>query len=119
MDELCNLVRGRGQRGGLGFADAAAADASRFRLIGLAANKVSDGDTRAGKGLALIAVDDKPARAFRAGDVIDGQRVVQSVNANSVKIGMPQGPALITLQAPLLPGPATGSLPPVAVSARP
>lgn len=80
-----------------------ATDASRFRLVGVA------GPLRAsGQGVALLSIDGKPPRAFRPGEVVDGTRVVMEVSAHTVKIGAPGGPPSLTLQAPLLPPPATG-----------
>jgi general secretion pathway protein C len=80
-----------------------AADASRFRLVGVA------GPLRAsGQGVALLSIDGKAPRALRTGEVVEGNRVVLEVTAHTVKIGVPGGPPTLTLQAPLLPPPATG-----------
>ena len=81
-----------------------ASDASRFRLVGVAGPVRASG----GQGVALLSIDGKPARAFRPGEVVDGARVVMEVTAHTVKIGVPGAPPSLTLQAPLLPPPATG-----------
>ncbi len=96
-------------------AEEPAADA-RFQLIGV----VSPLATRAaGEGLALIAVDGKPAKAFRVGAVIDGQTVLQAVGARSAKLGPRDGAAQVALNiAPPAPA-ATGTLPLGAVPAIP
>lgn len=80
-------------------------ESSRFQLIGVAA--AAPAAARAG-GIALIALDGKPARAYRVGAVIDGAYVLQDVRARSVAIG-PRGQApTLSLELPALPPPATG-----------
>ncbi|MBM3388189.1 MAG: hypothetical protein FJY26_01585 [Betaproteobacteria bacterium] len=94
----------------LGNSVAASADAatatvqeSRIRLVGVA------GPVRAsGQGVALLSLDGQAARAFRPGDPVDGSRVVLEVTGHAVTIGPPGGPPSVSLQAPLLPPPATG-----------
>lgn len=91
--------------------DAAQAEApadSRFQLIGV----VSPPSRQAAReGVALIAVDGKPARAFRVGAVVEGNNVLQTVAARGVTLGPRDGPALVALnlQPPL--AAATGTLP--------
>ena len=81
-----------------------AADA-RFRLIGVVSPRAPQA---AREGVALIAVDGKPAKAFRVGAVVDGQQVLHSVNPRGATIGPRGGAALVALQlAPPAP-PATG-----------
>jgi general secretion pathway protein C len=84
-----------------------AAASSRFHLIGVVANKVEGGP-----GIALIAIDDKPARPFRLGAEIDGDLVLQAVEARGVSIGPRGGAATVRLDLPPLPPAAVGSLPP-------
>ena len=76
----------------------------RFRLVGVAAPKVEG----SGAGVALIAIDDKPARAFRVGAVVDGDTVLQSVQARLAELGPRGAPASVRLELPALPPPATG-----------
>lgn len=85
--------------------------ASRFKLIGVMAPK--PGDSRPG-GVALIAVDDKPPRAFVVGSLLDTNLALQTVSMRSASIGSPQGgaPPAVVLELPQLPPPATGTLPP-------
>lgn len=80
--------------------------ASRFKLIGVMANKQRDGN-----GYALIAVDAKPARAYPVGARLDGDIVLQSVTLRSASIGPSQGSAAATLEVPAPPPPTTGTLP--------
>lgn len=80
--------------------------AARIQLIGLmAANNGS------GPGVALLAVDGKPAKAYRVGQAIDGEQVVQAITRQGVDIGLPGQPATATLPAQTLPPAATGTLP--------
>ncbi|WP_119355410.1 hypothetical protein, partial [Azohydromonas sediminis] len=89
--------------------------ASRFRLLGVVAPKTpSDRD-----GVALIAVDDKPARAFRVGAVVDGQTVLRAVHRRGASLGPRDGTATVELELPALPPPATGALPPARAGAMP
>ncbi len=90
--------------------EAAPEAASRFRLIGVMAPKRA-GET-APYGLALIAVDGKPAKAFRVGSSLDDGLVLQSVGLRTAAIGPRQGERSVLLELPALPAPATGSLPP-------
>ena len=86
-----------------------AADA-RFNLVGVLSPRASQA---AREGVALIAVDGKPARAFRVGTVVDGQNVLQSVHARGADLGPRDGPSLIALKIPPPAPAATGQLPSV------
>jgi general secretion pathway protein C len=94
--------------------------ASRFKLIGVMAPKVAPPMGDPGPGLALIAVDGKPPRAFSVGAALDGELVLQSVSLRTASIGPAQGATAVKLELPPLPPPATGSLTPsFVVPARP
>lgn len=82
---------------------------SRFQLTGVMAPKVAGG-----AGIALIAVDGKMPRAYRVGAPVDGELVLQSVSLRTASIGPNQGAPAVVLELPMLPPPATGSLPPAA-----
>ena len=82
--------------------------ASRFRLLGVAAPR-QGGDRN---GLALIAVDGKPARGYAVGAAVDGELVLQSVHTRGAKLGARGAAAQVSLDLPALPPAATGSLPP-------
>lgn len=84
-----------------------AADA-RFNLVGVLSPRAPQA---AREGVALIAVDGKPARAFRVGTVVDGQNVLQSVNARGAALGPRGGPSLIALKIAPPAAAATGQLP--------
>jgi general secretion pathway protein C len=81
---------------------------NRFKLVGLVAPRAG-GSSKA--GIALIAVDDKPARAFHVGASVDGRLVVQTVQKRSVSLGPRDAPAEVQLELPPPPPPATGTLP--------
>lgn len=81
--------------------------ASRFRLLGVVAPK----SPRRVEGLALIAIDGKPARAFKVGAAVEGELVLQMVHARGAALGARGGPADLTLELPPLPAAATGRLP--------
>ncbi|MBL8316656.1 MAG: hypothetical protein JNK55_23230 [Rubrivivax sp.] len=88
-------------------APAPAIDA-RFSLIGVVSPKATQA---AREGLALIAVDGKPPRAYRVGAVVEGTHVLKSVSARGAMLGLKDGDAQFGLSvAPLAPA-ATGSLP--------
>jgi general secretion pathway protein C len=76
----------------------------RFKLVGVVAPRAPG----AAGGLALIALDDKPPRAFRVGAAVDGDMVLQAVRARGATLGLPGQPARVDLQLPALPPPATG-----------
>jgi general secretion pathway protein C len=80
---------------------------SRFKLIGVAAPR--QGGDRV--GLALIAVDGKPARTYVVGTAVDGDMVLQSVHARGAKLGVRDAAPQVSLDLPALPPPATGALP--------
>lgn len=80
---------------------------SRFRLVGVIAPR----QPTASDGVALIAVDGKPPRAYHVGSHLDRDLVLQSVNQRGASIGPANGPSAGTLSAPTLPPPSTGVLP--------
>ena len=85
--------------------------ASRFRLIGIMAPKSAAASAQPGQGVALIAVDGKPPKAFVVGSTLDTNMVLQSVSLRSAAIGPAQGTAAVTLELPPLAAAATGTLP--------
>jgi len=85
-----------------------AADA-RFKLVGVVSPRSPQA---AREGLALIAVDGKPPRAYRVGAVVEDPHVLQAVNPRGATLGPVDGPALVALKLPPPAAPATGVLPP-------
>ena len=86
-----------------------AAPDARFQLIGVVSPRSPQA---AREGLALIAVDGKPAKAFRVGAVVDGQNILQTVAARGATLGPRGGAALVALDLPPPTPAATGQLPP-------
>jgi general secretion pathway protein C len=84
---------------------------SRFKLVGVMAPRSKEAQSVAGNGLALIAVDGKPAKAFTVGAPLDSGLVLQSVGLRTASIGPAQGTRSVLLELPVLPAPATGVLP--------
>lgn len=78
--------------------------AARFKLLGVAAPR-QGGDA---VGLALIAVDGKPARGFKVGAPVDGDIVLQSVHPRGAALGARGAGPQVQLELPALPPPATG-----------
>lgn len=81
-------------------------ESSRFQLVGVVAPRGAPGP-----GVALIAVDGKPPRAFRIGATVDGDQVVQAVQQRSVAIGPRGGGAAFELELPPLPEPVNSATP--------
>ncbi len=83
-----------------------------FRLVGVVAPRGAAGNGRSMReGVALIAVGDRPPRAFRVGALVDGDTVLQAVSARGAELGPRGGPVQATLRLPALPPPASGVLP--------
>jgi len=93
--------------------------ASRFRLLGIMAPKGSSTAKNRSNGVALIAIDGKPPRAYPVGSHVDGDLVLQSVSLRTVSIGAEQGTPSMVLEIPRLPAAATGSLPAFGAPAPP
>jgi len=85
---------------------------SRFKLIGVMAPKSKSAQGSGAYGLALIAIDGKPAKAFAVGASLDSGLVLQSVGWRTASVGSAQGARGFVLELPALPPPSTGVLPP-------
>lgn len=82
---------------------------SRFKLIGVITPR-RDNDIAV--ALAVISIDEQPAKAYRVGAVLDGQTVLREVRLRGASIGPRDG----TATALELPPPATAkatTLPPI------
>jgi general secretion pathway protein C len=71
---------------------------ARYRLIGVVAPK-----SAAAAALALIAVDNKPARPVSLGGVVDGSLVLLAVNHRRAELGPAGGAATVRLELPAVP----------------
>lgn len=89
---------------------------ARFQLIGVVSPRGNGASTQ---GLALIAVDGKPARAYRVGSVVDGETVLQSVRARGAALGPRGGAVQVSLDIAPPVAAATGSLLDAAAAALP
>jgi general secretion pathway protein C len=85
----------------------AQADA-RFRLIGVVAPRSA---AAKGEGLALIATEGKPPKAYRVGAPVDGEMVLLSVHSRGASLGPRGQPTQVALELPALPPPSTGTIP--------
>jgi len=87
---------------------------SRFKLIGIMAPKGAQvAAAPPGSGVALIAVDGKPPKAFVVGSQLDSGLVLQSVSMRTASIGPAEGTSSVKLELPALPAPSTGTLAPL------
>jgi len=90
---------------------------SRFKLIGVMAPGSRSAQAEVGQGLALIAVDGKPAKPFAVGARLDSDLVLQSVGLRTAAIGPAQGARSVLLELPALATPVAGTLPPAPAGA--
>lgn len=91
-------------------AEAAPATDARFQLVGVVAPRSAAAGAR--EGVALIAVDGKPARAYRVGAVVEApDLILKRVGARAAELARRDGGPSISLEIPPLPPPATGTLP--------
>ena len=81
---------------------------ARFQLVGVVAPR---GSETARGGVALIAIDGKPAKAFRVGAVVEGENIVQAVRARGADLGPAGGKVTVALNIPPPAPAATGTLP--------
>jgi general secretion pathway protein C len=80
----------------------------RFQLLGVVAPR----GITASEGVALIAIDGNPPKAYRVGASVDGETVLQSVSMRGAALGPRGGAATVSLATPPPAPPATGVLPP-------
>lgn len=77
----------------------------RFTLIGVVAPRPG---SPMREGVALIATDDQPAKAYRVGAVVEGSLVLLSVSARGASLGPRRGPPGVVLELPEVPAASTG-----------
>ena len=90
---------------------------SRFKLVGVMAPRSSTAQAEVGHGLALIAVDGKPAKPYAVGARLDSDLVLQSVGLRTASLGPAQGARSVLLELPALAPPNSGVLPPPGAAA--
>lgn len=86
------------------------AQSSRFRLVGVLAPKAGGGSAE-GSGVALIAVDGRPPRAYVVGARVEGDLMLAAVSHRSASLATAPGAPGMLLELPPLPPPTTGTLP--------
>jgi len=87
-------------------AAAAPVEDTRFTLVGVLSPRATSARR---EGVALIALDGKPAKAYKVGAVVEGGKVLQSVGARNATLGPKGGPAVVALSLPALPEAARGT----------
>jgi len=92
---------------------------SRFKLVGVMAPRSGSAQTEVGHGLALIAVDGKPAKPYAVGARLDSDLVLQSVGLRTASLGPAQGARSVLLELPALVPAHSGVLPPVGAAPAP
>jgi len=85
---------------------------SRFKLVGVMAPRSGTAQAEVGHGLALIAVDGKPAKPYAVGARLDSDLVLQSVGLRTASLGPAQGARSVLLELPALVPAHSGVLPP-------
>ena len=96
---------------------AAPEPSSRFKLVGVMAPRNPAVQAEPGQGVALIAVDGKPAKPYAVGARLDSDLVLQSVGLRTASLGPAQGGRSVVLELPRLPPPHSGVLPPPGAAA--
>jgi len=81
---------------------------TRYELVGVVAPRSA---AARAEGLAVIAFDGKPARAYRVGTAVDGELVLLKVHSRGASLGAAGQAPQINLELPLVPPPTRGSLP--------
>ncbi len=84
-------------------------ESERFQLVGVIAPREGG---QAGEGVAIVAIDGQPARAWHVGATLDGNTALLAVARRTADFGPPGGPAAFSLQLPEPAPPVTGSLAP-------
>ena len=106
-----DLARLFGATASVRVAEEKAAAPSRYKLIGVMAPRSQLPEGTGAYGLALIAVDGKPPRAYAVGSRLDNDLVLQSVGLRTASLVSDQGASRVVLELPALPVVATGVLP--------
>jgi len=80
---------------------------ARYELVGVVAPRSA---AARAQGLAVIAFDGKPARAYRVGTAVDGELVLLNVHSRGASLGAAGQAPQINLELPLVPPPTRGSV---------
>jgi len=85
--------------------DVAPAASDRYQLVGVIAPRSGN------QGIAIVTVDNQPAKAWHVGATVDGDTTLLAVAKRSAEFGPSGGPASFTLELPAPAAPQTGTLP--------
>ena len=85
--------------------DSSPAESDRFQLVGVIAPRAGS------QGIAIVAVDNQPPKAWRVGAALEGDTTLLGVAKRSAEFGPTGGPAAFTLELPAPQPPQTGTLP--------
>jgi general secretion pathway protein C len=83
-------------------------ESERFQLQGVIAPRPG-ADARS--GVAVVSIDQQPAKAWHVGSTLDGNTTLLSVSKRSAEFGPPGGPTAFMLSLPEPAAPETGTLP--------
>jgi general secretion pathway protein C len=89
----------------------AASTDTRYELVGVVAPRSA---AARAEGLAVIAFDGKPARAYRVGTAVDGELVLLAVHSRGASLGAAGQAPQVNLELPLVPPSSTSSVPAMA-----
>ena len=88
----------------------------RFQLVGVIAPRAGSG---VHDGMAIVSVDNQPAKGFSIGRTVEGDTTLLAVAKRSAEFGPQGGPTAFTLQLPEPAPPETGTLPPPNLQPQP
>jgi general secretion pathway protein C len=80
----------------------------RFQLVGVIAPREGASDQ---SGIAIVSVDNQPAKAWHVGSELESGTTLQAVAKRTAQFGPQGGPTAFTLQLPEPQPPQTGTLP--------
>ncbi|MBQ0935402.1 hypothetical protein KAK11_08690 [Ideonella paludis] len=96
VGDLARLL-GASDDEGDGDAEPAPAGSERFALLGVVAPR---GAAMSSQGVALIAIDGQPAKAFKTGSVVIDDLTLLAVEKRLVRLGPKGGPSSMELSLP-------------------
>jgi general secretion pathway protein C len=84
-------------------------ESTRYQLVGVIAPREGAGER---SGVAIVSMDQQPARPWHVGATLDGNTTLLSVSKRAAEFGPPGGPVAFTLSLPEPAAAETGTLPP-------
>ena len=80
----------------------------RYQLVGVVAPRSA---AARAEGVAVIAFDGKPAKAYRVGTAVDGELVLLAVHSRGASLGAVGQASQVDLELPMVPPPTVSALP--------